>query len=150
MPGKTGGGTGWSWISYDFQLELIYNGPSNPVRKSDRDCACRGARTANSYDSVLFRVQEPLKRRPPSDTELWPIDGDTGKNATLIRRTGVAEVAITGDQLSVAIRALLDFAAWSVKLPLGHAAVMTGRHVGPPTEASSPYLVRASNSPSTG
>ena len=66
---------------------------------------------------------------------MWPIDGDTGKNATLIRRTGVAEVAITGDQLSVAIRALLDFAAWNVKLPLGHAAVMTGRHVGSPTEA---------------
>jgi hypothetical protein len=60
---------------------------------------------------------------------------DSTKNATLIRRTGFAEVAITGDQLSVAIRALLDFATWSVKLPLGHAAVMTGRHVGPPTEA---------------
>ena len=60
---------------------------------------------------------------------------DTGKNVILIRRTGVAEVAITGDQLSVAIRALLDFAAWNVKLPLGHAAVMTGCHVGSPTEA---------------
>ena len=62
-------------------------------------------------------------------------NGDTGKNAILIRRTGIAEVAITGDQLSVAIRALLDFATWSVKLPLGHAAVMTGSHVGSPTEA---------------
>jgi hypothetical protein len=37
--------------------------------------------------------------------------------------------------LSVAIRALLDFAAWNVKLPLGHAAVMAGRHAGSPTEA---------------
>ena len=36
----------------------------------------------------------------------------TGKNAILIRRTGVAEVAITREQLSVAIRALLDIAAW--------------------------------------
>jgi hypothetical protein len=35
----------------------------------------------------------------------------------------------------VAIRALLDFAAGNVKLPLGHAAVMTGRHGGSPTEA---------------
>ena len=66
---------------------------------------------------------------------LWTKDGDTGKNVVLIRRTGVAEVAITGDQLSVAIRALLDFAAWNVKLPLGHAAVMTGSHDGSPTEA---------------
>jgi hypothetical protein len=63
------------------------------------------------------------------------VNGDTGKNAILIRRTGVAEVAITREQLSVAIRALLDIAAWNVKLPLGHAAVMTGRHVGSPTEA---------------
>ena len=37
--------------------------------------------------------------------------------------------------MSVAVRALLDFAAWNVKLPLGHAAVMTGRRVGSPTEA---------------
>ena len=37
--------------------------------------------------------------------------------------------------MSEAIRALLNFAAWNVKLPLGHAAVMTGRHVGSPTEA---------------
>ena len=37
--------------------------------------------------------------------------------------------------MSVAIRALVDIAAWNVKLPLGHAAVMTGRHVGSPTEA---------------
>ena len=35
----------------------------------------------------------------------------------------------------MAIRALLDFAAWNVKLSLGHAAVMTGRRVGSPTEA---------------
>jgi len=35
----------------------------------------------------------------------------------------------------LAIRALLDFAAWNVKLPLGHAAVMTGCNVGSPTEA---------------
>jgi len=35
----------------------------------------------------------------------------------------------------VAIRALLDFAAWNVKLAFGHAAVMTGYHAGSPTEA---------------
>ena len=62
-------------------------------------------------------------------------NGNIGKNAILIRRTGVVEVAITREQLSLAIRALLNFAAWNVKLPLGHAAVMTGRHVGSPTEA---------------
>ena len=37
--------------------------------------------------------------------------------------------------MSVTIRTLLDIAAWKVKLPLGHAAVKTGRHVEPPTEA---------------
>jgi hypothetical protein len=67
--------------------------------------------------------------------EYRSIHADTGKNAILIRRTGVAEVAITGEQLSEAIRALLNFAAWNVKLPLGHAAVMTGDHGGSPTEA---------------
>ena len=35
----------------------------------------------------------------------------------------------------MAIRALLDFAAWNVKLAFGHAAVMTGCHAGSPTEA---------------
>ena len=58
--------------------------------------------------------------------------------AILVRRTGVAEVAITGEQLSAAIRALLDFAAWNVKLPLGHPAVITGSDVGSPPEAFVP------------
>ena len=60
---------------------------------------------------------------------------DTGRNDVLIRRTGVPEVAMAGEQLSVAIWALLDFAAWNVKLSLGHTAVITGRHVRSPTEA---------------
>ena len=37
--------------------------------------------------------------------------------------------------MNVAIRALLDFAAGNVKLPLGHAAVIAGREAGSPTEA---------------
>lgn len=58
-----------------------------------------------------------------------------GKSAVLIRRTRVPEVAITGEQLSVTVRALLDFTARNVKLPLGHAAVRTESRFGSPAEA---------------
>jgi hypothetical protein len=53
----------------------------------------------------------------------------------LIRRTAVPDVAITGEQLSTAVWALLDFAAWNVKLPLCHPTVRTERHVVSPAEA---------------
>ena len=93
-------------------------------------------RSSGNGNLSILRGLPPREQALPACDEVFrSIHGDTGKNAILIRRTSVAEVAITGEQLSEAIRALLNFAAWNVKLPFGHAAVMTGRHVGSPTEA---------------
>jgi lanthanide-dependent methanol dehydrogenase len=57
---KIGGGTGWSWISYDPQLDLIYYGVSNPgpwnpdQRPGD-----------NKWTSSLFA------RRPETGEAIW-------------------------------------------------------------------------------
>ena len=53
----------------------------------------------------------------------------------LPRRTYVPHVAFTGEQLSVAVRALFDIAARNVELSLSHGAVVTRRRCDPPTEA---------------
>jgi alcohol dehydrogenase (cytochrome c) len=57
---KTGGGTGWSWISYDPELDLIYYGTANPgpwnpdQRPGD-----------NKWTSTLFA------RRPDTGEAIW-------------------------------------------------------------------------------
>ena len=57
---KIGGGTGWSWISYDPELDLIYYGTSNPgpwnpeQRPGD-----------NKWTSTLFA------RRPETGAAIW-------------------------------------------------------------------------------
>jgi lanthanide-dependent methanol dehydrogenase len=57
---KIGGGTGWSWISYDAELDLIYYGTSNPgpwnpdQRPGD-----------NKWTSSLFA------RRPETGAAIW-------------------------------------------------------------------------------
>ncbi len=57
---KIGGGTGWSWISYDPDLDLIYYGDSNPgpwnpeLRPGD-----------NKWTCTLFA------RRPETGEAIW-------------------------------------------------------------------------------
>ena len=64
----------------------------------------------------------------------------TEANATLFRQTGISDVAVTREQLSAAVRALFDIAAWNVELPLGHAAVVTRCRCDSPTEAFASVL----------
>ena len=56
---KIGGGTGWSWISYDPDLDLIYYGTSNP---GPVECRSAARAITNGHARCSRAVPKPAKR----------------------------------------------------------------------------------------
>src|SRR5215467_3482132 len=94
--------------------------------------------TMGGKDSAQVRTTELGAGRRARERNVGPPrhgSGNGRKNPSLIHRPGIPKVAITGEQLSLAVRTLLDITAWNMKLPHDHTAVVTRCHSGPAPEA---------------